>query len=134
MATSFASLGLSHLSHWEKIALVDDLAEELELAASPPALSLAQREELKRRIADIEANPDSWIPLNEVHAEIERRFVRVDRLTESQREELYRRAVLSEADPDGGRTWEEIYAETLARLEGSVPTPVPFTIPATASD
>ncbi len=75
MATTFESLGLEKLSHDEKIALVDDLSDELE--ASPPQspwLTPVQREELRRRIADMDANPHDSIPWADVQAEIESRF------------------------------------------------------------
>lgn len=75
MATTFESLGLQKLSQDEKIALVDDLSEELEAAIPQSSwLTPSQREELRRRIADMDANPHDSIPWADVQAEIERRF------------------------------------------------------------
>ena len=75
MPMTFESLGLQKLSQHEKIALVDDLSEELEMIIPQSSwLTTNQREELRRRIADMDANPHDWIPWADVKAEIERRF------------------------------------------------------------
>ena len=75
MDTTFQSLGLDKLSQNEKIALVHDLSEELEATIPQSSwLTVAQREELRRRIADMDSNPDTSIPWEEVEAEIQRRF------------------------------------------------------------
>ena len=77
MATTFASLGLQALSDSEKVALVDDLSEEVETTVPPASwLTPTQRTELKRRIADLDANLGDTIPWEDVEAEIERRFGR----------------------------------------------------------
>ena len=75
MATTFQSLGLEKLSPVEKIMLIDDLSEELEAEGAQSSwLTPVQREELWRRIADMDANPHDSIPWSDVKAEIERRY------------------------------------------------------------
>ncbi|MBY0523080.1 MAG: addiction module protein [Gemmataceae bacterium] len=66
MATTFASLGLSGLSDGEKLEVIGQLWDDL-VATIPPGglLTEAQREELRRRVADAEANPDDWVAWEE---------------------------------------------------------------------
>ena len=62
MAASLESLGLNRLSLEEKLELVGELWDDI--VASRPAgglLSPAQREELRRRVADAEAHPEDYV-------------------------------------------------------------------------
>jgi putative addiction module component (TIGR02574 family) len=62
MATTFASLGLDGLSVAEKLELVGELWDDLVASAGPGGLlTEAQRDELRRRVADAAARPDDWI-------------------------------------------------------------------------
>lgn len=65
---------LLHLSVAERIQLVEDLWDSI--AAEPEALELtqAQREEIDRRLAEHDANPESAIPWEEVRAALQKRF------------------------------------------------------------
>ena len=75
MATTFQSLGLEKLSPVEEMILVDDLSEELEAEGAQSSwLTPVQRDELRRRIADMDAHPHDSIPWGDVKAEIERRY------------------------------------------------------------
>lgn len=67
MATTFTSLGLGKLSTDEKLELVGQLWDDL--IASVPAgglLTDAQRDELRRRVADATARPDEWVAWEDV--------------------------------------------------------------------
>lgn len=62
MGISLESLGLDRLSLEEKLQLVGQLWDEI-VAAVPPGglLSEAQREELRRRVADAQAHPEDAV-------------------------------------------------------------------------
>lgn len=67
MAATLESLGLDRLSHDEKLALAGQLWDSV-LTASPPGsfLTEEQRAELRRRVADAEANPNDYVTWKEV--------------------------------------------------------------------
>ena len=75
MPQTLASLGLDGLSVEEKLELVGQLWEDI-LKSSPPGglLTEAQREELRRRVADAAANPNDWVTWEEVLASTMRRL------------------------------------------------------------
>jgi putative addiction module component (TIGR02574 family) len=76
MATTFASLGLDGLSNNdEKLEVVGQLWDDL-VASVPPGslLSEAQREELRRRVADAAARPDDWVAWEDALAATLRRL------------------------------------------------------------
>jgi len=59
MPTTFASLGLDKLDRNERINVLEDLRNDIAEPATPGSrLTDAQRAELKRRIAHMEAHPD----------------------------------------------------------------------------
>jgi len=75
MATTFASLGLDHLSENDKWLLVLDLSDELEAGRKVWAkMTEAQRKEIRHRVRDADANPDASIPLETVQAELAQRY------------------------------------------------------------
>ena len=79
MPTMMATLGLEKLTADQKRQLAGelerDLAEESPPSPlSPSGLTEAQRAELRRRLEDIEQNPDDWIPWDDVRAEVQRRY------------------------------------------------------------
>ncbi|MGL6095479.1 MAG: addiction module protein [Fimbriiglobus sp.] len=77
MGKAFAALGLDHLSDEEKLDLAGRLWDEAMDAVPeppPPMLTNWQREELQRRLADAEANPDDWVSWEEVKASALRRL------------------------------------------------------------
>ncbi len=66
MPTTFASLGLDKLNSDQKITVLEDLCNDIAEPAPPGSrLTDAQRADLKRRIAHMEAHPDEWIPFEE---------------------------------------------------------------------
>ncbi len=62
---------LSRLSAPERLALISQLWDSLDDEEMP--LSLAQREELDRRLADLEGDRDNLITWDAMKAELERR-------------------------------------------------------------
>jgi putative addiction module component (TIGR02574 family) len=74
MSPIFQRLGLDRLSVEDRIALAEELWESAEREIERAPLSDAQREELERRLADCEANPDAVIPWEQVKAEALARF------------------------------------------------------------
>jgi putative addiction module component (TIGR02574 family) len=75
MTATFASLGLSGLGVEEKLDLVGQLWDDL-VASVPPGglVTEAQRQELRRRVADAAARPDDWVAWEEALAATLRRL------------------------------------------------------------
>ncbi len=73
MSVSIKSLGIEQLSVAERLVLVEELWDSI--AASTP-ITDAQRAELDRRLADHEANPEDFVPWEEVHSSITARLTR----------------------------------------------------------
>lgn len=73
MSVSLKSLGIERLSIAERLLLVEELWDSI--AADTP-LTDAQRDELDRRLADHEANPDDVVPWEEVQSSIAARLNR----------------------------------------------------------
>jgi putative addiction module component (TIGR02574 family) len=73
MPVTIASLGLDRLSRDERLALVQELWDSIAAESGPSLLTDAQREELRRRVAEDDANPDDVIPWEQVKAEIRAR-------------------------------------------------------------
>lgn len=69
MPVTMASLGLDKLSRDERIALVQELWDSIAAEQGPSLLTNAQREELRRRADEDDANPDDCIPWEQVKAE-----------------------------------------------------------------
>lgn len=76
MSPTMASLGLDKLTAVQRRALVDELldANFIERTAGP--LTPAQADELDRRIAEDDANPDDVIPWEQVKSEARARHHR----------------------------------------------------------
>jgi putative addiction module component (TIGR02574 family) len=68
MAISLETLGLERLSRDEKLDLVGRLWDSI-IASEPPGalLSDAQREELRRRVADAQSHPNDYVSWDEAH-------------------------------------------------------------------
>jgi len=75
MAPTLESLGIDRLSIDDRISLVtaiwDSVAKE-----TPDVLHENQRQELARRIAEHDANPDDVIPWEEIREQALKRFQR----------------------------------------------------------
>ena len=75
MAATLESLGLDRLSAEEKLALAGQLWDSVLAAESPASfLSDEQCAELRRRIAEAEANPDDYVKWKDVLAETLKRL------------------------------------------------------------
>jgi putative addiction module component (TIGR02574 family) len=74
MSTLITDLGIDRLSVGERLQLVQDIWDSLEDEVSGLPLSEAQRHELDRRLAALEANPDAVVPWEEVEARALARF------------------------------------------------------------
>lgn len=69
MSPTFAALGLDKLSREERLALVQELWDSIAAEKPGGMLTDAQREELRRRAEEADANPDDGIPWEQVKAE-----------------------------------------------------------------
>ena len=74
MPSLLSSLGLDHLSVTERIQLAQELWDSIAPSAEQLPLTEAQRQELDRRLAVLQANPDNVIPWEEVEARALARF------------------------------------------------------------
>ncbi|MGE0314044.1 MAG: addiction module protein [Lautropia sp.] len=66
MALTAKSLGIDRLDVTDRLALVEEIWASICADAKAFPLSVAQREELDRRVADDESFPDDVIPWDEV--------------------------------------------------------------------
>ena len=63
MTPTIQSLGIDRLTRDQRIALVQEIWNTIAAEAPPPLLADPLRDELRRRVADDDANPDdvvSW--------------------------------------------------------------------------
>jgi putative addiction module component (TIGR02574 family) len=70
MAVSLKSLGIERLGIEERLTLVEELWDSIAADSSAVPLTKAQRDELDRRIADHEANPNDVVPWEEIKTSI----------------------------------------------------------------
>jgi putative addiction module component (TIGR02574 family) len=76
MSSLITALGIDRLSRGERLQLVQEIWDSLEIEVSGLPLSDAQKQELDRRIVALEANPDAVVPWEEVEAQALARFRR----------------------------------------------------------
>ena len=76
MPPSIQALGIDRLSVEDRIALAQAIWDSIAAHPHPPLLTQAQRQELERRLADHEANPDDVVPWEQVKAEALARWQR----------------------------------------------------------
>ena len=76
MSVSLRSLGIDRLSVEERLALVEDLWDDIAGESAAMSLTDVQRAELDRRLADHEANPNDVVPWKDVKASITARLTR----------------------------------------------------------
>jgi putative addiction module component (TIGR02574 family) len=69
VAVDLKSLGISGLSVEQRLELIDALLDSLDADGASLELSAAQREELERRLADHEANPQDVVSWEEIQAQ-----------------------------------------------------------------
>ena len=64
MPPTIQTLGISQMTREERIVLVQEIWNTIAAESPPPLLSEPQRLELRRRLAEDNANPDDVIPWN----------------------------------------------------------------------
>lgn len=75
MSITLEAFGLDRLSIDDRLILVTQLWNSIARAAPPGSLLTdTQRAELRRRIADADANPDDFVPWEQVKAETRARL------------------------------------------------------------
>ena len=70
MPSLMSSLGVDRLSEAEQVQLAEEILDSLGDNREPPPLSEALRDELGRRIASLQANPDAVSMWAEVKARV----------------------------------------------------------------
>ncbi len=73
MATTIETLGIDKLPVNEQLALVRAIWDHIAASAPTPRLSEPQRQELRRRVAEDDAQPDDLIPWEQVKADARKR-------------------------------------------------------------
>jgi putative addiction module component (TIGR02574 family) len=68
MATTIESLGIDKLPVDEQLTLVREIWDHIAASGPTPRLTDAQRQELRRRVAEDDARPDDLIPWEQVKA------------------------------------------------------------------
>jgi putative addiction module component (TIGR02574 family) len=74
MKASLRSLGIDRLSVEERLALVEELWDSIAADSAKVPLTDAQRDELDRRLADHEANPDDVVSWDEIKSSLSSRL------------------------------------------------------------
>jgi len=74
MAASVKSLGIDQLTREERLALVQEIWDTIAREQQPPLLTEAQRQEIERRVAEDDANPEDVVPWEQVKAQALARF------------------------------------------------------------
>ncbi len=74
MPASMQSLGIDRLPIDEQVALVREIWDHIIASGARPSLSEAQLQELRRRVAEDDADPDNLIPWEEVKAQALKRI------------------------------------------------------------
>jgi putative addiction module component (TIGR02574 family) len=74
MAVSLKSLGIERLGVEERLTLVEEIWDSIAADSAAVPLTQAQRDELDRRIADHEANPDDVVSWEEVKTKLTERL------------------------------------------------------------
>lgn len=69
MSPTVQSLGIDRLTREERIALVQEIWATIAAEPYQPLLTEAQRQELGRRVAEDDANPDDVVPWDQVKAQ-----------------------------------------------------------------
>lgn len=69
MSPTVQSLGIHMLSREERIALVQDIWDTIAAEPYQPLLTEPQRQELERRVAEDDANPNDVVPWEQVKAQ-----------------------------------------------------------------
>jgi putative addiction module component (TIGR02574 family) len=76
MGASAKSLGIDRLPVEERLALVEDIWDSITADSAALPLTDVQRDELDRRLAEYETNPDDVVPWEELRESITERLKR----------------------------------------------------------
>jgi putative addiction module component (TIGR02574 family) len=68
MSPTVQSLGIDQLSREQRIALVQEIWDTIAAESTPPMLTESQRRELRRRVAEDDADPEDVVPWEQVKA------------------------------------------------------------------
>lgn len=74
MAPTLQELGIDRMSVEDRIALANAIWDSIAEQEHRPLVTEAQRQELRRRLADDVANPDDVIPWEQIKAEAHARI------------------------------------------------------------
>jgi putative addiction module component (TIGR02574 family) len=74
MSSLLSSLGIDRLSVAERLQLIQEIWDSIEASNDQLPVTDAQRQELDRRLAALEANPQRVVPWEEVEARALARF------------------------------------------------------------
>jgi putative addiction module component (TIGR02574 family) len=74
MAATMKELGIDRLSVDERLALMHEIWDSLAAEPGRTYLTEAQRQELERRLAEQQANPEDVVPWEQIKAEALARF------------------------------------------------------------
>ncbi len=72
VATTMQSLGIDKLTREQRINLVKEIWDSIDAEGQPSLLTESQRQELRRRVADDDANPDDVITWEQLTADLAR--------------------------------------------------------------
>jgi len=70
MSSVLQSLGIDRMSRDQRIALVQEIWDSILAEPGPSLLTDAQSQELRRRVAEDDANPNDVVPWEEAKARI----------------------------------------------------------------
>jgi putative addiction module component (TIGR02574 family) len=73
MPVTVQSLGIDRLPVEEQLALVHEIWDHIVGSGTQPPLNQSQLQELRRRVAEDDADPDNLIPWEEVKAQVLKR-------------------------------------------------------------
>lgn len=76
MATTMEELGIDKLSKGDRILLADEILGSVMDDRPGSTLTPAKREELRRRVAELDANPGDVVSWEEVQASIRARLAK----------------------------------------------------------
>ena len=76
MPPTLEDLGIDRLSIEDRITLAQAIWDSIPAQPHPPLLTEEQGQELDRRLADHQANPDDVVPWEQIKAEALTRFQR----------------------------------------------------------
>lgn len=69
MPPTAQSLGIDQLSRDQRIELVQEIWDSIAVETPPTLLTESQRQELRRRVAEDDADPNDVVPWEQVRAE-----------------------------------------------------------------